>query len=133
MAIQLSEDHVKLLHDKSIASIATIGDDGAPQVTPVWIDWDGQYVLFNTEQKRAKVRHLKANPRVAIAVFDPGNPYRYIEIRGRVVEVTEQGANDDIDRLAKKYTGMEKYPWNRPGDVRVIVKVEPIKVLGMMN
>src|SRR5437867_1701000 len=100
MAAQLSEADISLLKDKNVA---TVGDDGSPQLTVVWIDWDGQHILFNTEEKRAKVRHLRKDPRVAVCVFDAQNPYRYIEIRGRVVEITQEGAMDLIDRLAMKY------------------------------
>jgi PPOX class probable F420-dependent enzyme len=88
-------------------------------------------VLFNTEEKRAKVKHLQKNPRVALCVSNAENPYHYIEIRGAVVEMTKEGADEMIDRLAKKYLGKDKYPFNKPGDVRVIVKISPEKVLGM--
>ena len=130
MAAALKDSQIKLLKDKNFASVATVGEDGGPQVTPVWIEWDGTHVTFNTEKKRAKFRNLSKDPRVAISVFDMANPYNYIEIRGRVVDITEEGAADDIDRLMKKYTGQEKYAWHQPGDVRVIVKVQPEKVMG---
>jgi len=131
MAVQLTPEQRKLLDDKNFAFVATLGPDGAPQVTPVWVEYDGKYVVFNTEQKRAKVRNLKRDPRVAISVAAHDNPYSYIEIRGRVVEITPQGGAEGIDRLAKKYIGQDKYPWNKPDDVRVLVKVEPEKVSGM--
>ena len=104
--------------------------DGSPQVTPVWVDFDGKHVLVNSEQKRVKVRNMKRDPRVGVAVFDMANPYNFIEIRGRVVDITTDGAADHIDKMAKKYMGQDKYPFNGPGDVRVIIKIEPEKVAG---
>lgn len=131
MPVKLTDAQRKLLDAKNFAHIATIDDTGAPQVTPVWIEFDGTHVVFNTEEKRAKVKHLKKSPRVAICVSNAENPYHYIEIRGTVVEMTREGADEMIDRLAKKYLGQDKYPFNKPGDVRLIVKVAPEKVLGM--
>ena len=131
MAETLNEKQQSLLTGKNFAYIGTVSEDGSPQVTPVWIDYDGTHVIFNTEQKRAKTRHLKNDPRVAVSVADAQNPYQYIEIQGRVVEMTEEGADAHIDKMAQKYMGKDKYPFGRPGDVRVIVKIEPLKVLGM--
>ncbi len=131
MAVTFNEKQLKLLQGKNFAHVATVGEDGAPQVTPVWIDYDGKYVIFNTEEKRAKNRNLKRDPRVSLSICDAENPYSYIEIRGRVVEITQTGADAQIDKLAFKYMGKEKYPFNRPGDVRLTVKIEPEKVLGM--
>lgn len=131
MSQVLSEQHKQLITGKNFANIATVTEDGGPQVTPVWIDWDGTYVTFNTEKKRAKNKNLQRDPRVAICISNADNPYHYIEIRGRVVEITEEGADAHIDKLAKQYMGVDKYPFHRPGDVRIIVKVEPQKVSGM--
>jgi PPOX class probable F420-dependent enzyme len=131
MPVKLTDAQRKLLDAKNFAHLATVDGNGAPQVTPVWIEYDGTHVLFNTEEKRAKVKHMKANPRVALSVANAENPYQYIEIRGSVVETTTDGADEMIDRLAKKYLGKDKYPFNKPGDVRLIVKVLPEKVLGM--
>jgi len=131
MSQVLSEKHKQLIMGKNFAHIATVTEDGGPQVTPVWIDWDGTYVTFNTEKKRAKNKNLQRDPRVAICISNADNPYHYIEIRGRVVEITEEGADAHIDKLAKQYMGVDKYPFHRPGDVRIIVKVEPQKVSGM--
>ena len=131
MAAKLSDTQRKLLDDKNFAHVATIGEEGEPQVTPVWIEYDGTHVLFNTEEKRAKVKHMRANPRIALSIQNAENPYQYIEIRGKVVEMTPEGADEMIDRLAKKYMGKDKYPFNKPGDVRLVVKVLPEKVMGM--
>ena len=116
---------------KAFAHIATVGADGAPQVTPVWVDLDGDRIRFNTARGRVKDKNLQRNPRVAISIQDPENPYRYIQVRGRVVEVTEKGADAHIDALAKKYLGQDRYPYRKPGEVRVTVKVMPEKIQSM--
>lgn len=120
-----------ILDKKAFAHLATVGRDGYPQVTPVWVDFDGKHVRFNTARGRVKERNLQRDPKVALAVQDPDNPYRYLQIRGRVVEITEQGADAHIDALAKKYIGQDRYPWRRPGEVRVMVKILPERVHGM--
>jgi PPOX class probable F420-dependent enzyme len=125
------EKYRDILDKKAFAHVATVGRDGAPQITPVWIDFDGRHVRFNTARGRIKERNLRANPKVALAVQDPDNPYRYVQIRGRVVDVTEQAADAHIDALAKKYIGQDRYPWRRPGEVRLIVKILPERVQGM--
>ena len=125
------EPYRDLLTKKSFAHVATVGRDGSPQVTPVWIDYDGTHVLFNTARGRVKDKNLQRSPHVALTIMDPDNPYRYVQIRGRVVEMTEQGADPHIDALAKKYTGQDRYPGRKPGEVRVTVKIAPESVQGM--
>jgi PPOX class probable F420-dependent enzyme len=120
-----------ILDKKAFAHLATLGADGAPQITPVWVDHDGQHIRFNTARGRVKTRNLERNPRVAVAVQDPDNPYRYVQVRGRVTEVTEHGADAHIDALAKKYLGKDTYPNRRAGEVRVIVKIAPEKIQSM--
>jgi PPOX class probable F420-dependent enzyme len=120
-----------LFEKKAFAHLATIGPDGTPQVTPVWCDFDGTHVRFNTARGRVKDRNLKANPRVALSIMDPDNPYRYVQVQGRVAEMTEQGADQHIDALAKKYIGQDRYPFRQPGEVRVTVKVAADRVQGM--
>ena len=120
-----------LLDKKSFAHIATISADGTPQVTPVWIDYDGTHIRFNTARGRVKTQNLERSPKIALSIQDPENPYRYIQVRGRVVEVTEKGADEHIDALAKKYLGQDRYPYRRPGEVRVTVKVMPEKIQSM--
>jgi PPOX class probable F420-dependent enzyme len=127
----IPQTHRDLFDKKSFAHLATVGADGAPQVTPVWIDYDGSHIRFNTARGRVKTRNFERNPTVALSVQDPDNPYRYVQVRGRVVEVTEQGADAHIDALAKKYLGQDKYPNRRPGEVRVTVKVSPEKIQSM--
>jgi PPOX class probable F420-dependent enzyme len=120
-----------LFDKKAFAHIATVGRDGTPQVTPVWIDYDGTHVRFNTARGRVKTRNLERNPTIAMSVQDPENPYRYVQVKGRVTEMTEQGADAHIDALAKKYLGQDRYPHRRPGEVRVTVKVAPEKIQSM--
>lgn len=117
-----------LFQNKAFAHLATLMADGAPQVSPVWVDLDGEDVLVNTERHRLKFRNVERDPRVALSIQDPENPYRYIEVRGRVVETTERGAAEHIDRLARRYMGVERYPNNQPGDVRVILRIRPERV-----
>ncbi len=120
-----------LFDKKAFAHVATIGAGGKPQVTPVWVDYDGTHIRFNTARGRVKDRNLKKNPQVALSIQDPDNPYRYVQVRGRVTEMTENGADAHIDALAKKYIGQDRYPNRQPGEVRVTVKVAPEHVQGM--
>jgi PPOX class probable F420-dependent enzyme len=120
-----------ILDKKAFAHLATVGADGRPQSTPVWCDFDGTHVRVNTARGRAKDRNLQRNPRVALSALDPDNPYRYVQVRGRVAEMTEQGADAHIDALAKKYLGQDRYPYRRPGEVRVIVRIAPERVQAM--
>lgn len=110
---------------KAFAHVATVGPDGAPQNNPVWFDWDGEHLRFSQTTTRQKIRNLEREPRLAISILDPDNGYRYLEIRGRVIRVDPDPDKAFIDKMAQKYLGQEKYPWNRPGDERVIVVVEP--------
>jgi PPOX class probable F420-dependent enzyme len=94
----------------------------------VWVDYDGTHVLVNTARGRVKTKNLERNPNVALAISDPQNPYRYVGIQGRVVGMTEQGGDAHIDKMAKKYLNKDSYPFRQPGEVRVIVKIQPDKV-----
>ncbi len=127
----IPEKHRDLFNKKAFASLATVMPDGRPQVTPVWVDYDGTHVLVNTAKGRVKDRNMKRDPRVSLAVIDPDNPYHYLEVRGRVVDITEQGADQHIDKMAKKYLGKDKYPFAQPGEVRVLYKIEPEKFSSM--
>jgi PPOX class probable F420-dependent enzyme len=112
-----------LFQKKAFAHLATVMADGSPQVTPVWFDYDGQHLIVNSAKGRIKDRNIRRDPRVAVSILDPDNPYRYIQIRGRVVEITEEGANASIDALAKKYLGVDRYPYRRDGEQRVIYRI----------
>jgi PPOX class probable F420-dependent enzyme len=127
----IPQSYRDLFDKKSFAHIATIGNDGTPQVTPVWIDYDGTHIRFNTARGRVKTKNLERNPTIAMSVQDPENPYRYLQVKGRVTEMTEKGADAHIDALAKKYLGQDRYPHRRPGEVRVTVKVAPEKIQSM--
>jgi PPOX class probable F420-dependent enzyme len=120
--------HTDLLTKPTFANVATLNADGSPQVTPVWVDYDGTHVLINTARGRVKAKNLAHEPRVAVSISDPENPYRYLSIQGRVIEMTEAGSDAHIDKMAKKYLGKDKYPYRAPGEVRVIVKIAPEKV-----
>jgi len=128
---EIPQAYRDLFDKKSFAHVATVGADGAPQVTPVWVDQEGPYIRFNTARGRVKTQNLERSPKIALSVQDPENPYRYIQVRGRVVEVTEKGADAHIDALAKKYLGQDRYPYRNPGEVRVTVKVMPEKIQSM--
>ncbi len=130
MVAQLTDAQKKMLTDKNFAHVATLNKDGSPQVSPVWVTYDGTHVIINSEKKRLKVRNLKRDPRVSLSVQNGENPYQYVEIRGRVTRITEEGGPEGIDWFAKKYMGVDTYPMNKPGDVRVVIKIEPEHVTG---
>jgi PPOX class probable F420-dependent enzyme len=116
---------------KAFAHLATTMPDGSPQVTPVWFDEVNGRIRVNTARGRVKARNMTEGARVALSILDPDNPYRYLQIRGRVVRVTEQGGVAHIDGLAKKYLGKDVYPWHNPNDVRTIYEIEPTSVQTM--
>jgi PPOX class probable F420-dependent enzyme len=124
MTKKLSEQDIELLNEVQIANVATVMPDGTPQVTPVWVDTDGEAVLFNTAKGRIKFRNLEQNPRVAISVVDKADQYRTLVIRGTAT-FTEEGADAHIDKLAKKYLGADSYPFRKSTETRVIVRVVP--------
>ena len=130
MAISVDPWTDLLTNKKTFAHIATLMPDGTPQVTPVWIDYKNGKVLVNSAKGRVKVRNLKEGSPVAISITDPDNPYRYVQIRGKVTRVTEEGGAKHIDKMAKKYLGQDKYPWAKPGEVRVLFEIEPTVVSG---
>src|SRR6201987_4325772 len=120
-----------LQHKKAIANLATIMADGSPQVTPVWFDYTGGVIRVNTAKGRVKARNLKIGSPVAVAIMDPDEPYRYLQIRGRVRRALEAGAAAHIDSLAKKYLGKDKSPFRQAGEVRIMYEIEPGSVSGM--
>jgi PPOX class probable F420-dependent enzyme len=131
MAGATLEKYMDLLtNKKTFAHLATLMPSGEPQVTPVWCHASNGYVIFNSAKGRQKDLNVRRDPRVALSIIDPENPYRFVEIRGRVVEITEKGADENIDFLAKKYLGVEKYPFRQPGEVRVIYKIKPERIVG---
>ena len=127
--VEIPEKYLDLLQDKtSFAHLATIMPDGTPQVTPVWFDYTNGKIRVNSAKGRVKSRNMTEGAPIALSILDPDNAYRYIQIRGRVGHVTEEGADAHIDSLAKKYLGKDKYPWASPDQIRVIFEIEPGKV-----
>jgi PPOX class probable F420-dependent enzyme len=125
----IPEKYLDLIHDKkAFASLATLMADGSPQVTPVWFDYADGKLRVNTALGRVKDRNMKKDGRVAVSILDPENPYRYVQMRGTVAHVTQDGADDHIDALAKKYLGADKYPFRQPGEVRVIFEIDVTSV-----
>jgi PPOX class probable F420-dependent enzyme len=126
------QDYADLLTEKrAFAHLATLMPDGAPQVTPVWIDYRDGRVLVNTAKGRVKARNMQLGSPVAVSVTDPDNPYRYLQVRGVVSKVHAEGADSHADFLAKKYLDQDKYPFRQPGEERVIYEIEPRRVQGM--
>lgn len=125
---QIPEDAHAVLDKPNFAHLATVNPDGSPQVTPVWIDRQGDTILFNTAKGRQKPRNLARDPRVSISIYDADNPYQPLVIKGRVTEMTEEGADEHIDALAKKYLGEDEYPFRQPGEERLRVIIHPEKV-----
>jgi PPOX class probable F420-dependent enzyme len=128
----IPDKFLPLLTDKkAFAHLATLMSDGAPQVTPVWFFYkDGKFIV-NTARGRVKDKNMSKNALVALSIIDPENPYAHVAVRGTVTAVTEQGADANIDALAKKYLGQDKYPFGRPGEVRVIYEIQPTSVTAM--
>jgi PPOX class probable F420-dependent enzyme len=126
MVESIPESHAGLFRDeaKAFAFLGTVMDDGSPHVTPVWFDMQDDLLRINTARGRVKDHNMTVRPKVSLAIMDPEDSYRYVHIRGSVVEVTEEEARDHIDRLANKYLGSERYPWYG-GEVRVIYKIRP--------
>jgi PPOX class probable F420-dependent enzyme len=132
MAAVIPDKYFDLLQQKkAFANLATLMPDGTPQVTPVWFDYTGGLVRVNTAKGRVKARNLKVGSPVAVAIMDPDEPYRYLQIRGRVRRALEAGADAHIDSLAKKYLGKDKYPFRQAGEVRIMYEIEPGSVSGM--
>ena len=122
---------IQLLTGKNFGFVATLMKDGSPQITPTWIDFDGKSILINTAEGRIKQKNVSRDPHVAISIVDQNNPYNMVTIRGKVIEQTSNGADDHIDKLAKRYLGVDKYPFSSQNEKRVILKVQPEKVFYM--
>lgn len=127
----IPQSHVDLLDSNALAHVATIGPKGEPQANPVWFDWDGQYVYFSQTTTRQKLANLERDPRIALSIVDPRNDYRYLEVRGRMVRVDPDPERAFINKMAKKYLGLDVYPWHREGDERVVIVVEPERTTAM--
>ena len=126
----IPDSHEALLKDetRAFAFLATLMQDGSPQLTPIWFDTDGDLLLLNSAKGRVKDHNMRARPRIALLIVDPANPYRYIQLRGTIIEITEDGAEDHIDQLNFKYHGEPRYRWHDPAHPRVIYKFRPDKI-----
>jgi PPOX class probable F420-dependent enzyme len=124
---QLTDKQAQLLLDPNFGSLAVLREDGSPEVTPVWVDWDGEYVIINTLRARAKPGRVERDPRVEIAVTSRENPYQHVRISGKA-EVFDGDAEAHIDKLSKKYVGEDSYPWRGPQDERVLIRIRPERV-----
>ena len=127
----IPENYLDLLQKKAFANLATIMANGSPQVTPVWFDYTDGVIRVNTAKGRVKSRTLRPGAPVALAIMDPDNAYRYVQVRGTVARVTEEGADAHIDSLARKYLGQDKYPFRQPGEERVMYEIAPKSYSGM--
>ena len=128
---EIDDSIIQLLTGKNFAFVATLMKDGSPQITPIWIDFEGDTILINTAEGRTKQKNVSRDQRVAISIVDQNNPYNMVTIRGKVTEQTSKGADEHIDRLAKRYLGVDKYPFRSPTEKRVIIKVAPENVFHM--
>ncbi len=113
---------------RNFASLATLMPDGSPQVSVTWVDSDGEYVLINTAEGRVKAENMRRDPRVAVSIADAGNPYRQAMIMGRVEGDTYEGAEEHINRMARKYLKLDTYPRTRKDEKRVIFRIKPEKI-----
>lgn len=129
MSATIPESHLDLFEKRAFAHLATVMPDGSPQVTPVWVDYDGRHILVNSAKGRVKDRNMEARPQVAIEIMDPDSSYRFLAVRGHVVAIEEEGAVAHIDKLAKKYTGRDTYGNLQPGEVRRIYHIQPESVV----
>ena len=129
MPAQLSDKARELIHRPILATLAPIDGQGRPHLTPLWIDLDGDDLIINTAQGRAKARHIEANPEVGVTVIDPDDPYNVVALRGTVTDITTDGADAHIDALAKKYLGVDSYPMRRADEVRITGRIRPDRIL----
>jgi PPOX class probable F420-dependent enzyme len=125
---QITEPVAKLLEGRNLAFVATLMKDGWPQITPTWVDIEDGKILVNTAEGRIKQKNISRDGRIAISVADQNNPYHMVTVRGRVVEQTNTGADEHVDKLAKKYLGVEKYPLHSPNEKRIIIKIKPERI-----
>jgi PPOX class probable F420-dependent enzyme len=125
----LTEEQKEFFQKPNFGHLATLQADGSPHVTPVWIDSNDEHIMINTAEGRKKVKNVRRDPRVAIEVADRENPYSMLSVRGKVVDITSEGADDHIDALAKKYLGQDSYPFRVPGEQRLILKIKPTKFI----
>jgi PPOX class probable F420-dependent enzyme len=129
MALNLPEPVRKLLTDKAYGHVITFNADGSPQLTMVWMDAEGNQALYNTADGRIKVKNLRRDPRIIVSVQNRNDPQSYVRLTGKAT-ITDQGADEHIDRMAKRFLGMDKYPWRAPGEKRLLVRIDVDKIGG---
>ena len=129
---RIPEKYLDIIDDKkAFAHLSTLMADGSPQTSPVWIDRDGDHLLVNSAEGRVKDKNIRRDPRISLSIIDPDNPYRAVMLRGKVVDVTTEGADDHADKLAQKYLGMSKYPFRKEGEVRCLYRIEVARISTM--
>jgi len=124
----LEPEVLKLLEGKNFASFVTLLRDGSPHVAPTWIDHEEDTILINTAVGRLKAKNVRKDPRVALSIYDNENPYHMVAIRGKVIDLTTNGAEDHIDKLAKRYLGIDKYPRRSSDEKRILIKIKAEKI-----
>lgn len=129
MAEQIPDKVLDLFEQPVLAHLATVMPDGTPQVTPVWVDFDGTHILVNTAKGRQKELNMRHREKVGLDMVANDNAWHWLSVRGHVSEITEEGADDHIDKMSKKYTGNDKYGFHQPGETRVICKIVPDRVI----
>jgi PPOX class probable F420-dependent enzyme len=121
----IPDSHRDLLEDAALAHVATVGPQGEPHSSPVWIGWDGEHIRFSQTKRQQKQRNLRRDPRVALSIVDPRNPYRYLEVRGVAVAFEDDPERAFLDSMARKYLGVDRYPWHQEGDEHVTIVILP--------
>ncbi len=130
MSVELPPAVIELIDETNMASLATIMDDGSPHVSTMWVGRRGNTLIMNTVEGRVKTNNMARDPRVSVSIYRESSPYQSVHIRGRVAFMTSEGGNEGIDALSNKYLGKD-YPWLGPGDVRLVVEIEPESVATM--
>ncbi len=124
----ITPEIAKLFQGKNFASFATLMKDGSPHVAPTWVERDGDIILINTAGGRVKEKNIRLDNRIALSIYDQENPYNMVSVRGKVTDLITEGADEHIDKLAKKYFGVDKYPFRTPDEQRIILKIQPEKI-----
>jgi PPOX class probable F420-dependent enzyme len=127
----IPKSHVDLLERPLLAHAATVGRNGAPQNNPVWFGWDGEFLRFSQVVGRQKAKNLQQDPRISLSIVDPDDPFRYLEIRGLLDGVEDDSDLSFINSMAKRYLGLERYPWHKAGHHRIVMRIRPIKTTKM--
>lgn len=128
MSKSIPVEYRDLFNKRAYATLGTLRSDGSPQVTPVWCDIDGDQVLVNTAKDRHQDKNIRHDPRVAVVIVDPDNPYRYLEVRGRAIELDDRDASVHLDQMAAKYLGSETYAYRQPGEIRVLYAIQADRI-----